>query len=197
MNYAGEHVIAALKAARIEKGLSQRALSQQAGVPQSHISKIEQGAVDIQLSSLIALARVLDLEVMPVPRKLVPAVQTVVRSGASELLRQAESSRQTLKYFKRIRKTAARLQTPENAGARSNLQKIAGELENFRLGPHELASVKEISEALEKTTAGPKALQAIQNAANELRRLRNALVHKQTEPPAVIRPAYALDEENA
>ena len=83
MGYTGEHIIAALKAARQENGLSQRELSRQAGVPQSHISKIEHGAVDLQLSSLIALARVLDLEIMSVPRKLVPAVQAIVRGSTS------------------------------------------------------------------------------------------------------------------
>ena len=39
--------------------------------------------IDLQLSSLIGLARVLDLEVMTVPRKLVPAVQAIVRGEAS------------------------------------------------------------------------------------------------------------------
>src|SRR5476649_2893993 len=70
MSYAGEHIIAALKAAREELNLSQRAMSAKTGVPQSHISKIENGAVDIQLSSLIELARVLGLELTLVPRRL-------------------------------------------------------------------------------------------------------------------------------
>jgi transcriptional regulator with XRE-family HTH domain len=83
MDYKGQHIVAALKAAREKKGLSQRALSAQTGVPQSHISRIERGAVDLQLSSLIELARVLDLEVMTVPRKLVPAVQAIVRAETS------------------------------------------------------------------------------------------------------------------
>jgi transcriptional regulator with XRE-family HTH domain len=83
MEHAGQHILAALKAAREKKGFSQRALGAQAGVPQSHISRIERGAVDLQLSSLIELARVLDLEVMTVPRKLVPAVQAVVRAETS------------------------------------------------------------------------------------------------------------------
>jgi transcriptional regulator with XRE-family HTH domain len=82
MTYAGEHLVRALKAARKEKGLSQRDLSAQAGVPQSHISKIESGAVDIKLSSLIELSRVLGLEPVLAPRKLLPAVQAILRSGA-------------------------------------------------------------------------------------------------------------------
>ncbi len=47
MPYAGDHILAALKAARTNKALSQRELSKEAGVPQSHISKIEAGAVDL------------------------------------------------------------------------------------------------------------------------------------------------------
>jgi HTH-type transcriptional regulator / antitoxin HipB len=83
MTYVGQHIVAALKEAREKKGLSQRALSAQAGVPQSHISRIERGAVDLQLSSLIEIARVLDLELVTVPRKLVPAVQAIVRTETS------------------------------------------------------------------------------------------------------------------
>jgi hypothetical protein len=48
-------------------------------VPQSHISKIESGKVDIKTSSLIELARALDLEIMIVPRRLVPAVEALAR----------------------------------------------------------------------------------------------------------------------
>lgn len=81
MSYATEHIATTLKAAREARGLSQRALSKTAGVPQGHISKIENGAVDLRLSSLIALARALDLELTLVPRKAVPAVQAVVRSS--------------------------------------------------------------------------------------------------------------------
>ena len=75
-----------LKAARAEKGLSQRALSQKIGVPQSHISKIENGQVDIKTSSLIEFARALGLEPMLVPRRLVPAVEALSRAqdGAAQ-----------------------------------------------------------------------------------------------------------------
>jgi transcriptional regulator with XRE-family HTH domain len=71
-----------LRAAREKKGMSQRALSALTGVPQGHISRIEAGAVDIRLSSLIELARALDLEPMLVPRRLVPAVRTIVEPRA-------------------------------------------------------------------------------------------------------------------
>ena len=72
-----------LKAARQGKGLTQRALGSLTGLPQSHISKIETGTVDLQLSSLIELARVLDLEPVLVPRKALPAVLAVITSLTS------------------------------------------------------------------------------------------------------------------
>lgn len=78
MKYSIEHVAEVLKKARVKMGISQRALGQRVGVPQSHISKIEAGLVDLQASSLIELARALDLELMFVPRQLVPMVQSML-----------------------------------------------------------------------------------------------------------------------
>jgi transcriptional regulator with XRE-family HTH domain len=43
-------------------GLSQRELSQRSGLTQAQISRIENGAVDMRISSLLALARELGLE---------------------------------------------------------------------------------------------------------------------------------------
>lgn len=72
------YIVEALKAARLKKGLSQRALSVKAKIPQSHISKIESGTVDLQTSSLIELSRLLDLELMLVPRKWVPVLESLM-----------------------------------------------------------------------------------------------------------------------
>lgn len=91
MTYAIEEIAESLRAARESKGLSQRELSARSGVPQGHISKIENGAVDLRLSSLIELARLLDLELALVPRKALPAVQAIVRYAAGE--RDGESVR--------------------------------------------------------------------------------------------------------
>ncbi|MFX8320164.1 helix-turn-helix transcriptional regulator, partial [Acinetobacter baumannii] len=59
MSHGNGEIIEVLRAARQAKQLSQRELSAKAGVPQSHISKIENGGSDIRLSSLIELARAL------------------------------------------------------------------------------------------------------------------------------------------
>lgn len=81
MDYVTEQILASLKDARVRKGYSQRELSARSGVPQSHISKIESGGVDLRLSSLIAIARVLDLEVLVAPKKSVPAINAVIKSA--------------------------------------------------------------------------------------------------------------------
>ena len=62
MSYATEYIARTLEVARERKDLSQRALGKLAGVPQRHISKIENGAVDLPLSTLVELVRILDLE---------------------------------------------------------------------------------------------------------------------------------------
>lgn len=88
MNYTIEHIARALREAREAKGLSQRELGRKAGVPQGHISRIENGAVDLRLSSLVALARTLDLELALVPRKAVPAIKSLARSSLADALRE-------------------------------------------------------------------------------------------------------------
>ena len=70
-----EHITRTLKQAREKKKLSQRVLGQKVGLPQSHISHIEHNTVDLKTSSLIELARVLDLELMLIPRSMLNTVK--------------------------------------------------------------------------------------------------------------------------
>lgn len=83
MTVGNEEIAAGLKAARLAKGLTQKELGCRVGMPQSHISKIESGGVDLQLSSLTELSRALDLEVTLVPRAAVLALKTVLRTVGS------------------------------------------------------------------------------------------------------------------
>ncbi|ATI80563.1 helix-turn-helix domain-containing protein [Sphingobium yanoikuyae] len=69
-----------LRKARAARGLTQRGLGERVGMPQSHVSKIEQGMVDLQLSSLAEMARALDLELRLVPRTALPAVDGLIHS---------------------------------------------------------------------------------------------------------------------
>lgn len=73
------HIARHLQQARKEKALSQQGLGEKVGLPQSHISGIEASKVDLRTSSLVELARVLDLELMLVPRQWVTAVEALTK----------------------------------------------------------------------------------------------------------------------
>ena len=81
--YQPVEFVAALARSRRDRGLSQKALGARLGLPQSHISKIESGRTDLRLSSLIEFARQLDLELLLVPRKFVPAIRALA-AGATD-----------------------------------------------------------------------------------------------------------------
>jgi len=72
-----EYIAEAIKKARKKKGLSQRELSAKTHIPQSHISKIEQAKVALQITGLIQIARALDLELMLISRPNITAVQAI------------------------------------------------------------------------------------------------------------------------
>ncbi|MFH0730159.1 MAG: helix-turn-helix transcriptional regulator [Pseudomonadota bacterium] len=79
MRYSILELTGKLRAAREKKGLSQRAFSRSIGMPQSRLSRIENGLTDLQTSNLLELARALDLEVMLIPRQAVPFVDSLIR----------------------------------------------------------------------------------------------------------------------
>jgi transcriptional regulator with XRE-family HTH domain len=69
------HLISARKA----RGWSQAELGRRVGLPQVHISGIETGKVAPRFNTLLDLVRVLDYDLLLVPRSLVPAVQSLIR----------------------------------------------------------------------------------------------------------------------
>jgi len=62
---------------REELQLSQRELSLKAGLPQSHLSRLEQGLVNAKYSTLLELARTLELELILIPRQLLPGIDAL------------------------------------------------------------------------------------------------------------------------
>jgi predicted transcriptional regulator len=68
----------ALKAARQRAGMSQRALADRIAIPQSHISKIEAGAVDAQISTVVEIARSLGYDLRLIPRSALLTVDSIV-----------------------------------------------------------------------------------------------------------------------
>lgn len=77
MKNAIEELAAEIKKVRKEKGYSQLAFAKKHGIPQSRLSRIENGMTDLQASSLIELARLLDLELMLIPRQIAPIVRNL------------------------------------------------------------------------------------------------------------------------
>lgn len=197
MPYVTEHIAHTLKAAREAKGQSQRALSRAAGVPQGHISKIENDAVDLRLSSLIALARALDLELTLVPRKAVPAVQSVVRSSERATGPGSEDARLALKELKRMQKALATFSrgnpVPEEL---AQLQRQIRDLQHLAVPDPE--TLRAANKALRAFLDDTRNLGAVREALSQLKKLRSALAHgsvhaSQTE---TVRPAYSLDQDD-
>jgi len=72
-------VVRDLIAARKARAWSQAELGRRVGLPQVHISGIETGKVAPRFNTLLDLVRVLDYDLLLVPRPLVPAVQSLIR----------------------------------------------------------------------------------------------------------------------
>ena len=68
-----------LKAARLKRNWSQLELGQRIGLPQMHISSIETGKIVPRFNTLLDLVRILDFDILMVPRSLVPTVQSLIR----------------------------------------------------------------------------------------------------------------------
>lgn len=190
-SYATEHIAAALKAAREAKGLSQRALSTIAGVPQAQISKIESNTVDLRLTSLLALAHALDMEVSLVPRKALPAVQSLARTtGASDV------SPQISKDLARATQAAMRLQptfqSPELNRLRERLSDIT-RLQAVLTDPEAARAIRKAVEAIHSTEDTAALSRALKRATD----IRNAIVHNAPVEDDTPRPAYQLEDDDA
>jgi transcriptional regulator with XRE-family HTH domain len=190
MNHATDHIIAALRAAREQKAISQRELSARSGVPQAKISRLENGAVDVQLSSLVSLARALDLEVELVPRKALPAIETIVRSTERK-----EVANTSTNEVRRLAKALQGIHVPEISPA--VLEKAQSQLrmiERFQLSPEVMQSIQRFNDYLAKTKLPDIDFEKFNRHAKAIEHLRNQLAH--TPPPALPpKPAYNLDDE--
>lgn len=196
-------IITALTTARYRAGLSQRALADKVGLAQSHISKIERGAVDPQTTSLVEIARVLGLELSLVPTPLMPALRALVRESIptqslansldQELTRLARRARALMKYLPNLEVLpdialaadelrVARLDEASYAEARSSIAAAHITLSRLRI----LSRGQPTSEAV------PNAVTSLESVHQNLRRIRNAWAHRDTGSPQS--PAYRLDE---
>ena len=203
MNYAIEDIARTLKKARERKGLSQRELSTRSKVRQYQISKFENGAVDLRLSSLIELARSLDLELTLVPRKSISAVKSIMRSSEPKVVAAPalKEIKRTVDAIKKLRTAfpdqGELIKLQNNFQAFKNFPGINNELQALNKITKRIREIQKLTETSRKlagTTAGP--LPALQQANDAAQALRNQLAHTIQESSLAPRPAYSLDEDD-
>ena len=199
MTYAIEHIARTLRNAREARGLSQRALSAKAGIAQGHISKIENGTVDLRISSLVELARVLDLELELVPRKAVTAVHAIVRRDDESAHASVASSRRARKELKQLQDNIARATRAQPTVVElAQLQRQVRELRHLPIPGDRLDAIRKAAAAAKAFLENTAGVDALQDALMQLRRLRNVLVHapSTSHDARTVRPAYSLDDDD-
>jgi transcriptional regulator with XRE-family HTH domain len=72
-----------IRRARRSHLLSQEVLGERLDVPQAHVSLIETGRGLPRVETLLDLARLLDHELVLVPRSLAPAVAALIEQGSA------------------------------------------------------------------------------------------------------------------
>lgn len=191
MSYQSENLIAHAREVREASGVSQRALSERAGLTQSHISQIESGKMEPGLSSFIDLTRALDLEVMLVPRKLVPSVLGLVKTRA-KLATQIHPGQLNDKDFALAERLVRKIR--QLHGNSADLDRIADTLLFLRrttLSDQEMRMVRDLVACLKRYQVGSQRAPVIGDIAQNLQRLRNSIAKRSSSQP---RPAYSLDD---
>ena len=196
MSYKADHLNIALRKARIDTGLSQRELSTKSGVPQAQISKFENGAVDLRLSSLVALFRALGLELELVPKKAVPAVQSIVRSTTLRATidpEQLASAQIVLDHV--LQELAKRDQRSKEF---ERLQEHANFFKKVRIPTDQIISFKRWAKYLERLQKNPIDSEKITTLMKRTEELRSQLEHMEALPNQRLRPrpVYSLEDED-
>lgn len=193
--YGLESLTETIRQARLAKGWSQRDLSARARLTQAQISRIENGEVDLQVSTLIELARSLDLDLQLVPRSALVAVEAAVRSAEE---RSDERAARTLLATLRHLAEQAGKAAPDRediASIASSLRELEPLASAFR-GGFLIADLERLRANLEGFLTYPPGerrshAKPIRDAAVWLKNLRNTLMHA----PHAERPAYSVDED--
>lgn len=197
MTYAIEQIVRGLKQARESKGLSQRQLAKMVNIPQSHISKIESNLVDLRVSSLVEIARALDMEIAVVPRKAIPAINSIARSTQSAATNSAVTSvAKELERFQHTINQLSRQQLPAKEIAQ--IQRRVQDLKRLELPSSSLKAIKEASSDLRAFMRNNENVYALKKALNEMQALRSAMAHAaaNVRPLDKPRPAYSLEVDD-
>jgi len=85
--FAPQSLPNALRTARVRRGPTQNALAKKLGLTSHEISQIERGVVDLHFSELQEVSRLLDLELVLIPRQQTAAVAALQAGSAAGLKR--------------------------------------------------------------------------------------------------------------
>lgn len=195
-----EEIAASLREARIAKALTQKALGQRVGLPQSHISKIEKGAVDLKLSSLVEIARALGLEITLVPRKALPAVEGAVRAHGTtvETSRALSLLNQQAQIAERIKVNFPDLpQVEAFQKAIRSIPRLQFDAAQLKALDQALQPAKRLTSIIEGQGGAAALAKRLEEATSALRHFRNFQVHPAPLLEAARqRPAYRLEEDD-
>lgn len=196
-----EEIAASVREARIAKALTQKELGQRVGLPQSHISKIEKGTVDLKLSSLVEIARALDLEITLVPRKALPAVEGAVRAhGATvETSRAVSLLNEQAQIAERIKANFPDLSQVEGfQNAIRSIPRLQFDAAQLKALDEALQPAKRLKTIIEAQGGAAALAKRIEEATSALRHFRNIQVrHAPLIEAARQLPAYRLEEDDA
>ncbi len=185
-----------IRQTRQAKGWSQRDLSARTHMPQAQISRIENADVDPQVSTLIELARALELELQLIPKSALTAVEATVRSTAArsherasqslmaDLLRAAEEAHRMAPDREDIASLLSSLRDLQSLNPALRARALVDDLKGVQILLHGFLTYPPAER--------PSHAQPIREAAQRLKDLRNTLMHA----PAGERPAYSLDDED-
>jgi transcriptional regulator with XRE-family HTH domain len=194
-----DEIAASIRAARQAKALTQKELGQRVGLPQSHISKIENGAVDLQLSSLVEIARALDLELKLVPRKALPAVEGAVRAhGATvETSRALNLLNEQAQLAERIKDSFPEISQIEAfQNAIRNIPKLQFDAAKLKALDEALRPAKRLKSLIDAQGSAAKLAKQLAEATSSLRHFRNIQVHTPLIETRRQLPAYRLEEDD-
>ena len=192
-------IAASLKEARADKLLTQQELGQRVGLPQSHISKIEKGDVDLKLSSLAELARALDLEIKLVPRKALLAVEGAVRAqgAAGETSRALATLNDQAQLARRIKAKFPELaQADTFQSAIKNIPSLNFDAATLKALDEALKPAQRLKKLLDDQGGAALLAKRLEAATQALRTFRNIQVHTPLAETQRQLPAYRLEDDD-
>jgi transcriptional regulator with XRE-family HTH domain len=201
--YSTKQLTQVIHDARIAAGVSQKELATRAGLRQSHLTLIETSSIDPRVSTLLELGRALDLELVFVPRRVLPAVQSLTGAQPKrEDNKRLPSVRGTpIRALRHIQSHLAALErvypdNPEIAQAKRDTQTLLEAGEDLRF-IHYRSLRRSVFWLARARTNHDSAKQFIVKAAAQLQELRQTLPQTAhfAQLPSPQPAAYELENE--